>query len=40
MTDTRKKTLSRAARIGLGVVAIIIGLLMMSDGIKTLLGAG
>jgi hypothetical protein len=38
MTDQPKKTLSRPLRIGLGVVAVVVGLLMFADGIKTLFG--
>ena len=40
MTDQPKKTLSRPLQIGLGIAAVVIGLLMFADGIKTLLGVG
>lgn len=38
MTDKPKTTLPRPLQIGLGVIAVIVGLLMIADGLKTMLG--
>ncbi len=38
MSDSPKKALGRPLQIALGAVAIIIGLLMLADGLKTLAG--
>jgi len=40
MTGKPKTALPRPLQIGLGVVAVLFGLFMLIDGVKTMLGAG
>lgn len=40
MTDKPKTALPRPLQIALGAGALIVGLLMIADGLKTMLGVG